>query len=61
MSAIILNAATTFASVRYLHIPEDYKRCLFERKFQAGIDKAHGGSERPQDVLLTDFGAIWSI
>jgi L-asparagine oxygenase len=46
------NAATTFASVRSIDLPEDYKRCLFERKFQAGIDKAHGGSERPEEGSL---------
>jgi L-asparagine oxygenase len=42
-------AATTFASIRKMHIPDTYKRCLFERKFQAGIDKAHGGSGQAED------------
>jgi hypothetical protein len=46
------NAATTFASIRHIYLPENYKRCLFERKFQAGIDKAHGGSEKPEDGTL---------
>jgi len=42
-------AATTFASIRMMDIPDKYKHCLFQRKFQAGIDKAHGGSGRPED------------
>lgn len=42
-------AATTFASLRRMIIPDRYRRVLFEPKFQAGIDKAHGGSGRPED------------
>ena len=45
-------AATTFASIRQMHIPDKYKKCLFEKKFQAGVDKAHGGSGRAEDGPL---------
>jgi len=46
------SAATTFASIRQISIPDKYKRCLFEKKFQAGIDKAHGGSGKAEDGPL---------
>jgi len=42
-------AATTFTSLRRMHIPDHHRRVLFEPKFQAGIDKAHGGTGRPED------------
>lgn len=42
-------AATTFASVKHMRIPEPYRQVLFENKFQAGIDKAHGGTGRPEE------------
>lgn len=43
------SAATTFASLRRMRLPEHHRRVLFEPKFQAGIDKAHGGTGRPED------------
>jgi len=43
------SAATTFASIKRIQIPGKYKRLLFEKRFQAGIDKAHGGSGRAED------------
>lgn len=43
------SAATTFSSLRRMNLPERYKRVLFEERFQAGIDKAHGGSGRAED------------
>lgn len=46
------NAATTFASIRNMHIPEHYKRQLFIKQFYAGIDKAHGGTGRAEDGNL---------
>lgn len=42
-------AATTFSSLRQMRLPDRYKQVLFERKFQAGIDKAHGGTGKPED------------
>jgi Fe(II)/alpha-ketoglutarate-dependent arginine beta-hydroxylase len=46
------DSATTFACVKQMHLPENYKRRLFEKKFQAGVDKAHGGSEQPEEGQL---------
>ena len=43
------SAATAFSSLRQTNLPERYKRVLFEERFQAGIDKAHGGSGRAED------------
>jgi L-asparagine oxygenase len=42
-------AATTFSSLKRMSIPECYKQILFERRFRAGIDKAHGGTGRAED------------
>ncbi len=45
-------AATTFASVRQMQISDADKHILFEKRFYAGIDKAHGGTGRPADGVL---------
>lgn len=42
-------AATTFSSLKRMNIPDCYKQVLFERRFRAGIDKAHGGTGRAED------------
>lgn len=43
------SAATTFSSIRNMQIPAEFKQLLFEKRYQAGIDKAHGGTGRPED------------
>jgi len=48
------SAATTFSSIKRINIPDNIKRHLFEKKYLAGIDKAHGGSGRPEDGILID-------
>lgn len=48
-------AATTFASIRQMNIPDRYKHKLFEKRYLAGIDKAHGGTGCPEDGVLTSI------
>lgn len=43
------SAATTFSSIRNMDVPDQYKKLLFQKKYYAGIDKAHGGSGRAED------------
>lgn len=43
------SAATTFSSIRNMHIPDRYKQLLSQKKYYAGIDKAHGGTGRAED------------
>lgn len=43
-------AATTFASIKRMRLPDRYKTLLFEDNFHIGIDKAHGGSGNPDEA-----------
>lgn len=42
-------AATTFASVRNMQLPEWCKQRLFKADFQVAIDKAHGGTSTVEE------------
>lgn len=52
-------AATTFASVRRMQLPEHHKRCLFEKRFLVDIDGAHqrpdGFTERSIAILFGNY------